>query len=132
MDGVQKVALYGEQTEVVNMFISMSKLANSGLDLNGVMQTIKSQNSLINTGEKRAGYLELKILAEGTYKTLDDIRNQLVVTDNGRQIRLGDITVIEKGYMDPPGSLMRVNGKGRSESVSLRHRRKTWLKPGNR
>lgn len=111
MDGVQKVALYGEQTEVVNMFISMSKLANSGLDLNGVMQTIKSQNSLINTGEKRAGYLELKILAEGTYKTLDDIRNQLVVTDNGRQIRLGDITVIEKGYMDPPGSLMRVNGK---------------------
>lgn len=111
VDGVQKVALYGEQTEVVNMFISMSKLANSGLDLNGVMQTIKSQNSLINTGEKRAGYLELKILAEGTYKTLDDIRNQLVVTDNGRQIRLGDITVIEKGYMDPPGSLMRVNGK---------------------
>lgn len=111
VDGVQKVALYGEQTEVVNMFISMSKLANSGLDLNEVMQTIKSQNSLINTGEKRAGYLELKILAEGTYKTLDDIRNQLVVTDNGRQIRLGDITVIEKGYMDPPGSLMRVNGK---------------------
>lgn len=111
VDGVQKVALYGEQTEVVNMFISMSKLANSGLDLNGVMQTIKSQNSLINTGEKKAGYLELKILAEGTYKTLDDIRNQLVVTDNGRQIRLGDITVIEKGYMDPPGSLMRVNGK---------------------
>lgn len=111
VDGVQKVALYGEQTEVVNMYISMSKLANSGLNLNTVMQTIKSQNSLINTGEKRAGYVELKILAEGTYKNLDDIRNQLVVTENGQQIRLGDITVIEKGYMDPPGSLMRVNGK---------------------
>lgn len=68
VDGVQKVALYGEQTEVVNVFISMSKLANSGIDLNSLIQTIKSQNSLINTGEKRAGNLELKILADGTYK----------------------------------------------------------------
>ena len=111
MDGVQKVALYGEQTEVVNVFISMSKLANSGIDLNSLIQTIKSQNSLINTGEKRAGNLELKILADGTYKTLDDIRNQLIVTQTGQQVRLGDITTIEKGYMDPPNSLMRVNGK---------------------
>lgn len=109
--GVQKVALYGEQTEVVNAFISMSKLANSGLNLNTVIQTIKSQNSLINTGEKRAGYIELKILAEGTYKDLNDIRNQLLVTETGQQIRLGDIAIIEKGYLDPPGSLMRVNGK---------------------
>ena len=111
VDGVQKVALYGEQTEVVNVFISMSKLANSGIDLNSLIQTIKSQNSLINTGEKRAGNLELKILADGTYKTLDDIRNQLIVTQTGQQVRLGDITTIEKGYMDPPNSLMRVNGK---------------------
>lgn len=111
VDGVQKVALYGEQTEVVNMRISMSRLANSALNLNAVIQTIKSQNSLINTGEKKAGSIELKVLAEGTYKTLDDIRNQLVVTETGQQIRLGDIAVIEKGYMDPPSSLMRVNGK---------------------
>ena len=89
----------------------MSKLANSGLNLNTVIQTIKSQNSLINTGEKRAGYIELKILAEGTYKDLNDIRNQLLVTETGQQIRLGDIAIIEKGYLDPPGSLMRVNGK---------------------
>lgn len=111
IDGVQKVALYGEQTEVVNVRISMSRLANSALNLNAVMQTIKSQNSLINTGEKRAGNMELKVLAEGTYKTLDDIRNQLVVTETGQQIRLGDIAVIEKGYMDPPSALIRVNGK---------------------
>lgn len=111
VDGVQKVALYGEQTEVVEVRIFMSRLANSALNLNTVMQTIKSQNSLINTGEKRAGNIELKVLAEGTYKTLDDIRNQLVVTETGQQIRLGDIAVVEKGYMDPPSSLMRVNGK---------------------
>ena len=111
IDGVQKVALFGEQTEVVNVFITMSKLANSGLNLNTLINTIKSQNSLINTGVKRAGNIELKILADGTYKTLDDIRNQLIVTETGQQVRLGDITIVEKGYLDPPSSLIRVNGK---------------------
>lgn len=111
IEGVQKVALFGEQVEVVNVYISMSKLANSGINLNTVMQTIKAQNSLINTGEKTAGNIQLKILAEGTYKNLTDIRNQLISTENGQQVRLGDITVIEKGYMDPPNTLIRVNGK---------------------
>ncbi|MEG0795840.1 MAG: efflux RND transporter permease subunit [Odoribacter sp.] len=111
IEGVQKVALFGEQVEVVNVYISMSKLANSGINLNSVMQTIKSQNSLINTGEKRADNIQLKILAEGTYKNLTDIRNQLISTENGQQVKLGDITVIEKGYLDPPNTLIRVNGK---------------------
>ena len=111
VEGVQKVALFGEQTEVVNAFISMSKLANSGINLNTLMQIVKSQNSLINTGEKQAGNIELKILAEGTYKNLTDIRNQLISTETGQQIRLGDIAVIEKGYLEPPSTLIRVNGK---------------------
>ncbi len=111
IEGVQKVALFGEQTEVVNIFISMSKLANSGINLNSVMQTIKSQNSLINTGEKKAGSIQLKVLAEGTYKNLADIRNQLISTESGQQIRFGDIAVVEKGYLEPPSTLIRVNGK---------------------
>ncbi len=111
IEGVQKVALFGEQTEVVNIFISMSKLANSGINLNSVMQTIKSQNSLINTGEKKAGSIQLKVLAEGTYKNLTDIRNQLISTESGQQIRFGDIAVVEKGYLEPPSTLIRVNGK---------------------
>ncbi len=111
IEGVQKEALFGEQTEVVNIFISMSKLANSGINLNSVMQTIKSQNSLINTGEKKAGSIQLKVLAEGTYKNLTDIRNQLISTESGQQIRFGDIAVVEKGYLEPPSTLIRVNGK---------------------
>ncbi|MDE6452049.1 MAG: efflux RND transporter permease subunit, partial [Odoribacter sp.] len=111
IEGVQKVTLFGEQTEVVNVFISMSKLAHSGINLNAVMQTIKSQNALINTGEKKAGNMQLKVLAEGTYKNLTDIRNQLISTKNGEQIHLGDIAVVEKGYQEPPGTLIKVNGK---------------------
>lgn len=109
--GVQKVALFGEQVEVVNMFVDLPTLANLGVDPNSIIQTVSNQNQLINTGVKSAGSMNLTILAAGTYVNLDDIRSQVISTRDGRQIRLGDIATVERGYMDPPSSLMRVNGK---------------------
>lgn len=50
------------------------------------------------------------ITADGTYTTVDDIRNQIITTSGG-QVKLGDIAIIEKGYMEPPGNIMHVNGK---------------------
>ena len=111
VEGVQKVNLFGEQTEVVNVFFSTAKLSNLGMNLNQVIGTLQAQNQLINTGDKIAGDLALKISAEGTYKSLDDIRNQILVSAAGQQVHLGDISTIEPGFMDPPSQLMRVNGK---------------------
>ena len=109
-DGVMKVALFGTQTEVVNIFISVNKLAGMGIDPKQVASLLQSQNQIINTGEINAGEQQLRIVANGTYTTVNDIRNQVITTPGG-QVKLGDIAVIEKGYMDPPGNIMHVNGK---------------------
>lgn len=110
IDGVQKVFLYGEQTEVVNVSISVPKLANLGIDPNMIQQTLQTQNLLVNTGEITTGAYQLRVRTEGTYNSIDDIRNQLIVTKNGNEVRLGDIAEIERGYLNPPNNLMRVNG----------------------
>lgn len=109
--GVQKVALYGEQTEIVNVFVSMSTLANIGVDPNAIVDILSSQNKLVNTGVKQAGSLSLNVVAAGTYADLQDIRNQIVTSYGGTQVRLGDFARIERGYLNPPTNLMRVNGK---------------------
>lgn len=111
IDGVEKVTLSGEQTQVVNIYISASKLANLGIDLNVLNQTLKSQNLLVNTGEKQAGDLQIKVMADGTYKSLDDIRNLLVASSGGNQIRIGDFARVELSINEPPSELMTVNGK---------------------
>lgn len=111
INGVQKVMLFGEQTEVVNVLISVPKLAALGIDPNVIAQTLQTQNLQVNTGEMNAGNYQLKLVADGTYKSLDDISNQLIITKAGNEVRLGDIANIERGYMDPPSNLMRVNGK---------------------
>ena len=109
-DGVMKVALFGTQTEVVNISISVNKLAGMGIDPKQLAGLLQSQNQIINTGEITAGEQQLRVVANGMYTTVDDIRNQVITTRAG-QVKLGDIAVIEKGYMDPPGTIMRVNGK---------------------
>ena len=81
-----------------------------GIDPKQVASLLQSQNQIINTGEINAGEQQLRIVANGTYTTVNDIRNQ-VITTSGGQVKLGDIAIIEKGYMDPPGNIMHVNGK---------------------
>ena len=109
--GVQKVYLFGEQTQVVNVKISIPKLANLGIDPNAIQQVMQTQNLLLNTGDINTGNYQLRLRAEGTYKDIQDIRDQLIVTKSGGEVRLGDIATVERGYMDPPSNLMRVDGK---------------------
>ncbi|MEG2067549.1 MAG: efflux RND transporter permease subunit [Tannerellaceae bacterium] len=111
IEGVQKVALYGEQIEVINVMISVAKLANLGVDPNAIMQVLQTQNLLVNTGEINTGNYQLRVQAEGTYKNIEDIKNQLILTKAGGEVRLGDIASVERGYMNPPSTMMRVDGK---------------------
>ncbi|MBP6065230.1 efflux RND transporter permease subunit [Bacteroides sp.] len=109
-EGVMKVALFGVQTEVINIFVSVNKLAGMGIDPKQLAGLLQSQNQIINTGEIKAGEQQLRVVANGMYTTVNDIRNQVLTTKAG-QVKLGDIAIIEKGYMDPPSTIMHVNGK---------------------
>ncbi len=111
VDGVQKVTLYGEQTPVVNVHIALGTLANFAIRPETVIATIGQQNRIVNTGEKVAGVMEIEILEGSAYKSLDDIRNQLFMSSDGKQYRLGDVAHIEMEYSSPPTSIMRVNGE---------------------
>ena len=111
IEGVQKVMLYGEQTEVINVKISTSKLSALGIDPTSIMGILQKQNIQVNTGDIATEIYQLRLRTEGTYTSLEDIENQLIISKDGREVRLGDIATVERGYYDPPSTLMRVNGK---------------------
>ena len=111
VDGIQKVVLYGEQTPVVNVYVSLAALAGFSIRPETIIATIGQQNAVIGSGRKQAGAMEIEILESGTYRSLEDLRNQLLMATDGKQFRLGDIARIERGYAEPPASLMRVNGE---------------------
>ncbi len=111
IEGVSKINTYGEQKEVINIFISSAQLANMGVSANNIIQTLSTQNKEIAVGTKDGGNLSVNILAEATYQTVQDIQNQIIKADNGSLFRLGDVALVEKGYFDPTQTMLRVNGK---------------------
>lgn len=111
LEGVQKVTLYGEQTPVVNVYIAIGTLANFAIRPEAIISTISGQNRIVNTGEKMAGVMEIEILEGSTYKSLEDIENQLLTASDGRQYRLGDIARVELEYRSPPSAVMHIDGQ---------------------
>ena len=111
IEGVEKVALYGEQTPVINIYLTKSTLANFTLTPDMILAAISAQNTIVDSGDIVAGEMQLRILATGAYKSIEDISAQLLLAPDGRQYRLGDIARIEMGYMDPPSVVMQVDGK---------------------
>lgn len=111
IDGVQKVTLYGEQSPVVNVYISIGTLANFAIRPESIISTISQQNRIVNTGEKIAGVMEIEILEGSTYKSLEDIENQILTASDGRQYRLGDVARVELEYRSPPAAVMHIDGE---------------------
>lgn len=111
VNGVQKVALFGEQTEVINLEINQERIANLGIHPMRIREALISQNQLVNTGDLIMNDNQIKIKAEGDFRNLQDISNVIIQNQEGKQFRLGDIAEITRAYADPPVTLMRMNGK---------------------
>ncbi len=111
VDGVQKVYLYAEQTPVISLYVSLSAIANFDIRPEEIIATIARQNNIVNSGSKLAGEMEIEILESGSYQSVEDIENQLLTAQNGKQYRLGDIARVEREYQNPPTNLMRVDGR---------------------
>ncbi|MBR3912318.1 MAG: efflux RND transporter permease subunit, partial [Alistipes sp.] len=90
--------------------ITKSTLANFSITPEMIVATIAQQNDIINTGDVAAGQMRVRILEPGTYSTIDDIANQLLIASDGRQFRLGDVARIEQSYAEPESMILNVDG----------------------
>lgn len=111
LDGVQKVALQGEQQPVVNIYITRSTLANFAITPEMIISAIAQQNQIVNTGEVGAGEMRIRILEQGVYTSIDDIAAQMLTAADGKQFRLSDVARIEQDYASPPSVVMKVDGR---------------------
>ncbi|MFR9649704.1 MAG: efflux RND transporter permease subunit [Rikenellaceae bacterium] len=109
VDGVQKVALSGEQTPVINLYITPSQLVSLTLTPEQIMAQISSRSSLVASSSINAGEMIITLQDIGSYNSVDDIENQLLITDDGRQLRVGDIAQVEESYLTPPSQMMHIN-----------------------
>ena len=108
---VAKVEIYGTQTPTIDISVSPSVMARSGITMTDIARAFEAQNKVVDAGGIDVGSNRLRIESTGNFYSLDDIRNLTIVSRTGEHFRLADITRIEESYQTPASNLMRINGQ---------------------
>ena len=108
-----KVEMGGEQEERVFVEFDNTRLKEYGLSASKLQQAISSTNILNSGGQINLDDERIILEPTGNFNSIEDIKNMLISVgnNNSQLVKLGDITSVTKGYIDPPTQKVRINGK---------------------
>ena len=108
---VKKIQFFGEQTEAIYVEMSRSRMAAMGITQDEIYNALRAKNLPVDSGRIKFGTEYLAINPTGEFKSEKDFGNLFIASKGGRLIYLRDVATINRGYVDPPGKILRVDGK---------------------
>lgn len=108
---VAKIEIYGVQPPTIDVFLTPSVMALSGVTTADIARAFDAQNRVVDAGGIDVGMNRIRIESTGNFYSLDDIRNLTIVSRTGENFRLADIAEIKESYQSPPGNKMRIDGR---------------------
>ncbi|MBC5840712.1 efflux RND transporter permease subunit [Flavobacterium sp. F-380] len=95
VQGVAQVNIIGGQEREIQVNLDATKLQGYGLSIPQVQQIILSSNLDFPTGNIQTREQKILIRLAGKYKNVDELRNLIVSSQNGIQIRLKDVADVQ-------------------------------------
>lgn len=108
---VARVEIYGVQTPTIDVTVSPSTMAQSGLTTADIARAFAAQNKVVDAGGIETDENRIRIESTGNFYSLDDIRSMTITSHTGEHFRLSDIARVEESYKTPAGNMMRIGGK---------------------
>ncbi len=111
VEGVGKVNIVGNQTEVIYLEIARERAASLGVSLQQLYATLAAQNTVQYSGSITLDGRRVVFQPSGTIDSVDAIKN-LKIALNGTAdfTTIGEIANVRRDYLDPPNFLIRYDG----------------------
>jgi multidrug efflux pump subunit AcrB len=127
VEGVARVELWGVQPKVIYLDALETQLSQLGISDQSIIATMQRQNMVVDAGSVDVQSKRMRIAPTGEFNSPEDIADlqiypslidglqsveqgqPFVTTDE--LIRIRDIGSVRRGYLDPPPTMMRLNGK---------------------
>ncbi|SMC44085.1 efflux RND transporter permease subunit [Moheibacter sediminis] len=93
--GVAQIDIIGGQEREIQVSLNQNKLEGYGLSVPQVMQMIQSSNLDFPTGNVKTRENTTLIRLSGKYQTVEELRNLVVSSNNGIQVRLSEIADVQ-------------------------------------
>ncbi len=108
--GVAKVDLIGEQEQRIYVQLSNARLATLGLDVQTVAAALAQQNTVAPGGYFETRDERIYLRPSGAYDSVEAIR-ATTIRAGGRELRIGDIATVSRGFVEPPAPRFRFRGQ---------------------
>ncbi|MBL4927734.1 efflux RND transporter permease subunit [Fuscibacter oryzae] len=105
-----KVDLIGTRDQVVHLEFSSRKLAALGLDRETVLATLAGENAITPSGTIQTGAEQVLVRVTGQFTSPEALANTTLRVGDVF-FALSDVADVIPGYVDPPTSLIRFDGK---------------------
>ncbi|MDC3411817.1 efflux RND transporter permease subunit [Terrihalobacillus insolitus] len=108
--GVASVSVEGGKIREVQIELDRAKLLQYSLNSQAVMQALAGSNQSGSAGVIKKGNKDLQIRIEGSFATLDDMKQTIVPTPSGAQVLVEDVGKVKDTFQEATSETL-VNGK---------------------
>ena len=109
--GVADVNALGGLVRTFEIVPDNARMYARGVSLNSLQEAISQNNRNDGAGRLSDGEESLLVRSEGAFKTLDDVKDTVIRSDNGVPVRIADIAEVRIGELTRYGAVTS-NGKG--------------------
>ncbi len=112
LPGIRKIELYGVHDEQVFLKYSPLRLAQFGITVREIVNTLVQQNIILPGGRVDANQQRVIVTPTGNFQSIEDIANvEFTIPETRQTIFLKDFLTVERGYLDPPRDLVYFDGR---------------------
>ncbi len=112
MAGIKKIDLYGIQDERIYLDIVNAKMAQFGIGVRTIRETLRAQNVTLPGGRIDVEGIEVIVEPTGNFDEVSQIESLLIpIPGTQRTVPLQDLATIRRGYVDPPEMPAYFEGK---------------------
>jgi multidrug efflux pump subunit AcrB len=98
--GLKKIETHGFPKQQVRVSLSIEKMAQQRIPVNAVIGALQSENINIPGGSIQMNTRRFNVKTSGEYKSIDEVKNTIVFSGNGKIVYLKDVADVELTYQD--------------------------------
>jgi hydrophobic/amphiphilic exporter-1 (mainly G- bacteria), HAE1 family len=108
--GIAAVKISGGLEDEVQVLVDLSKLSQLGLTLEAVGERLRAENANISGGRVDEGTVSYLVRTLNQFKSLDEIRDTIVATRQGRPVYVKDLAEVRAGHKERE-AIIRIDGE---------------------
>ena len=109
--GVKRINIAGNRDEVINIILSKEQIARNGVIPTQITSALQQAGKTVNAGAYLSGDERIALYVDSAADDVEEIRNLEIRTMDSRQMRIGDVARVERGYASPQRNGFFVDGK---------------------